>query len=179
MSLTTGGGSRYTDEDRRNAAMRYALTGNLHAVERETGIPNQTLSDWKRSEWWEDTVQGARTLIEDQFRGRCHEIVDKATSEILDRLDNGNEVATKHGIQRIKPTAGELAKVGGIFYDKLRLSLNLPTSIAGSSGYKKAIDNLATQFRQLSEQYQEKRANSISGECEDLTNRPDNEQSDT
>jgi len=52
MSDMVDRGSKYTDEQRRYAAAQYAVTGTLRSIEKETGIPNQTLSDWKGSDWW-------------------------------------------------------------------------------------------------------------------------------
>jgi hypothetical protein len=162
MQNLTHPGSQYTDEDRRRAAIEYAILGSLVAVEKSTGIPDSTLCEWKKQEWWEDLIGQARTEIEDKFRGKCHQIVEESTTAILDRIEHGNEVNTKDGIQRMRVPAGELAKVGGIFYDKLRLSLNLPTSISEGSGYKKAMDNLANEFRRLSATYKARDANVVS-----------------
>lgn len=159
-------GSKYTDEDRRNAAIYYAINGTLSAVNRETGIPMQTLSDWTKAEWWEDAIMQVRSEIEDEFRGRCHQIVQKGAEQIIDRIENGNEVHTKDGLMRIKVSAGELAKTTGIFYDKLRLSLNLPTSITDNSGYKKAMQSLAAEFKRLSEQNRRVVSVQESGESE-------------
>ncbi len=53
MSDLVGPGSKYTDEDRRRAALEYALTGSLTKVAKRTDIPRKTVSDWKnKSDWW-------------------------------------------------------------------------------------------------------------------------------
>ena len=57
------------------------------------------------------------------------------------------------------------AWVGAVTFDKLRLSLNLPTSIQDKSTDMKA---LANEFRKLSDQWNEKRVNSIPGESEEI-----------
>ena len=60
--------------------------------------------------------------------------------------------------------------MGGIAQDKARVQMNLPTSINSSQGGKEAMQALAQEFRELSEQHKadqlkEKQANAIPGEC--------------
>ena len=151
--LMASQGSKYKDEDRRNAATQYAIKGNLAAVERATGIPDATLCEWKKTEWWDALIIGAQALVEDQFRANCNQIVEKATNETLDRLEHGEYVLGKDGNTKRLPMKGrDTAVVGAMYYDKLRLSMNLPTSISDRSGYKQAMDNLAQEFKRLSEQ---------------------------
>ena len=166
--LVERGNSKYTDDQRREAAARYAVKGSLKAVAKEMNIPRTTLNGWKSSEWWDGIVMQARTEIEDEFRGKCHQIVEASTTAIMDRIKKGNEVNTKDGIKRLKVPAGELAKVGGIFYDKLRLSLNLPTSIKANTGHQKYLDDLANEFRRIS---RESRA--ITGEYTEIKEKED------
>ena len=45
-------GSKYSDEDRRAAALSYAIHGNVQKVSRSLDIPATTLYDWRKSEWW-------------------------------------------------------------------------------------------------------------------------------
>lgn len=156
MSDLVPTGSKYTDEDRRNAAMQYAITGKLTAVEQATGIPDATVQSWTKADWWEDLLQQARAVMEDEFRGKCHQVVEKATQVTLDRLENGDSVATKDGIKQIPMKGRDAAVIGAMYYDKLRLSLNLPTSISAGSGYKNAMESLAQEFKRLSESYQKK-----------------------
>lgn len=144
-------GSKYTDEDRRNAAFQYAMYGSLARVEKETGIPDSTLCQWKQSEWWDEVFQQAQTLIEDRFRADCNKIVEKATETTLDRMENGDTVVTKEGLKRIPMKGRDAAVIGAMYYDKLRLSLNLPTSITERSGYKKAIEGLIDEFNRLAD----------------------------
>ena len=57
----TGPGSKYTDEERRGAALEYGVYGNMAKVARTTGIPETTLFYWKNhSDWWDTLVVGVR-----------------------------------------------------------------------------------------------------------------------
>ena len=45
-------GSKYSDADRRMAVLEYSLCDSLASVSKSTGISRRTLSDWLKSEWW-------------------------------------------------------------------------------------------------------------------------------
>lgn len=165
--LTTQSGSKYTDEDRRNAAMEYVMKGSLTAVERSTNIPKTTLSDWKQTEWWNELAIQAEALVEERIRAGANSIVDRCINETLDRVENGDHVLDKEGnIKRVPMKGRDAAVVGAMWYDKRRLSLNLPTSISSSSGHKKLMDDLAAEFKRLSEQNRRVVSVQDSGESE-------------
>lgn len=141
----------YSDDDRREAVAQYLMLGTYKKVGQAMNIPRSTVWKWGQSEWWAELIQEAKAAVSDRFKARCRTIIEEGTEEILDRIENGNEVNTKHGIARMKVSAGELAKVSGIFYDKLRIEEGLPTSIIDSGGSKKMLESLADEFRRISE----------------------------
>ena len=49
--------SPYTDEQRRSAALLYAIKGNQALVGRELDIPETTLSAWRKTEWWDEETK--------------------------------------------------------------------------------------------------------------------------
>jgi len=170
MSDLVGQGSKYTDEDRRKVALEYSLTGSLSKVAKRTGIPRKTISDWKnKSDWWVEVSAKVRHQKEAKILADNEEVIDKAHREIVDRLDNGDVqlVRTKNGVElhRVPVKAKDAAVIRGISDDKRRLSLNQPTAITGKSVDMKA---LANEFRKLSQQWNEKRINSIPGESEEV-----------
>ncbi len=170
MSDLVGPGSKYTDEDRRRAALEYSLTGSLSKVAKRMGIPRKTISDWKnKSDWWVEVSAKVRHQKEAKILADNEEVIDKAHREIVDRLDNGDVqlVRTKNGVElhRVPVKAKDAAVIRGISDDKRRLSLNQPTAITGKSTDMKA---LANEFRKLSQQWDEKRVNSIPGKCEEV-----------
>ena len=65
MSKLVAQGSKYDDEIRRKAVLEYSLCGSLAKVSEATGVPRKTLSDWFRSEWW-DQLTGELRHNEDE-----------------------------------------------------------------------------------------------------------------
>ena len=159
MSDLVGPGSKYTDEDRRRAALEYSLTGSLSKVAERMGIPRKTISDWKnKSEWWVEVSAKVRHQKEAKILADNEEIIDKAHREIVDRLDNGDVqlVRTKNGVElhKVPVKAKDAAVIRGISDDKRRLSLNQPTAITGNSTDMKT---LANEFAKLSDEMNRER----------------------
>jgi len=162
-------GSKYSDEDRRKAVVLYATNGLMSAVSRETGIAESTLCEWKKSDWWDVVAEEVRSEIGDRILAQNMEIASKAAAVALDNLKNGDEKLVwdkdkkEHVIKRVKLGAYHSMLVSGISQDKARVQLNLPTSISGKAEDYQA---LAKQFKELSEQWDEKQANVVATQNE-------------
>ena len=161
----TGPGSKYTDEERRGAALEYGVYGNMAKVARTTGIPETTLFYWKNhSDWWDTLVVEVRGEKADEQRQGYSLIVDKAHKETLDRLENGDFAHFKGEKFRIPVKAKDAAIIAGIATEKVRLSDNLPTSITANGNVEEEIKKIAQMFCDISSKYKEKQANAIPGE---------------
>ena len=107
----------YRDEDK--AAVYLSLqqgNGNIRRASRETGVPEQTIRDWKRvwdSEGVPEEVQDALIVEVADSLERMERVRDKALALIEGRLH-------EH-----KPR--ELATLFGILDDKIRLTKGLAT----------------------------------------------------
>jgi len=112
MSELVGPGSKYTDEQRRQAAILYAINGTATSVESELNIPARTVNDWRNSEWWESIVAEVRLENNDRLIAKAQQIIDSATDITLEKLPEAS--------------AKDAATIGAIYVDKLRLSLNQP-----------------------------------------------------
>jgi hypothetical protein len=140
-------GSKYTDEDRRIAVVEYAVHGVMSKVSKSTGIPETTLSSWKRSDWWVGQVAEFRTQIEEAILSNNLKIATRAGEEIIDRIDNGDTQIVQGKPVKVPVKARDLAVVGGISQDKARVQLGQPTSISSNTTEKLAA--LAEHFRKL------------------------------
>jgi len=115
-------GSKYTDEDRRQAVVLYLTLGTNTAVATEIGCDDSTISRWRETDWWEQEAQKVAEEIEDEFRANLRQVALKGTELALECIES-------------KELKGKEAMVtAGIAYDKLRLSENRPTSISANAG---------------------------------------------
>ncbi|VUX56307.1 protein of unknown function [uncultured Woeseiaceae bacterium] len=44
-------GSKYSDQQRMEVAVLYAISGNAKKVAKSTGIPRTTIIGWKKADW--------------------------------------------------------------------------------------------------------------------------------
>lgn len=148
----------YTDTDHRAAVIEYLIKGNQAAVSRSLDIPEPTLCDWRKSDWWVELSEEFRTQKKDQIEAELTQIIEKANQETIDRLENGDVYVYQGKAMRAPMKGRDTATVGAIAFDKLRLSLNLPTSIQAQSGDMKALVN---KFNDLADRWNEKQVNVV------------------
>jgi transposase-like protein len=148
-------GSRYSCQERIRAVAAYLIHGTINKVSETTGIPKTTLRDWRNQEWWGPLADEVRAEKEIEFQAGFSRIVESAIGEIEDRLEHGDVklVKTKNGYeqQRVPVSAKDATMVAAIGYDKLRLSLNLPTSIRATSD--NSLEALAEKFKKIAKEY--------------------------
>lgn len=148
-------GSKYSNQQRIEAAVYYMVHGSLTKTAKACGIPLTTLYDWKQSDWWPLLTEQVRSEKEHEFQAGFSRIVASAIGEIEDRLQHGDVklVKGKEGFEerRVPISAKDATVIAGISYDKLRLSLNLPTSIRSS---QKSLAELSEEFTKIAKNYQ-------------------------
>ena len=149
-------GSQYDNRQRIEAAVHYMMHGSLTKTAKACCIPLTTLYDCKQSVWWPTLTEQIRSEKEIEFQAGFSRIVDAAVEQIENRLEHGDVklVKTKDGYtqQRVPISAKDATVVAGITYDKLRLSLNLPTSIRATSD--NSLEALAKKFEKIGKKYQ-------------------------
>ena len=166
MSELVGQGSKYTDEDRRRAVVEYFVIGNMAKVSTSTGIPESTLCEWKKTDWWDAVTGEVRSEKGEEFDANLTKLMDSAFEQTQDRVDNGDYRVNKEGEPFRVPMGGrDLAIVGATVYDKQRLHRNQPTSIQSDS---RSIAEISAYFRHISAEHKIQQANAIEGECEEI-----------
>lgn len=142
--------SQYTDEDRREAASHYVLLGNAKKVSEITNIPNTTLHDWTKTDWWQGLTESIRKEKSDEIDASITNILDASTEQLLDRIKHGDEVSVdKEGnVLKLAMKGRDLATVFGITFDKRQIIRNLPTSIKAESTDSR-LNMLADKVREL------------------------------
>jgi hypothetical protein len=147
-------GTKYGVQERVGAVVAFMVHGSIRRTAEAVNLPASTLRDWKNQEWWADLYAEVRAEKESEFQAGFSRIVQAAIGEIEDRLENGDVklVKGKDGYeqQRVPISAKDATVIAGISYDKLRLSLNLPTSISSS---QKSLSELSQEFQEIAKNY--------------------------
>ena len=159
-------GSRYSTQDRLTAAANFLVTGNMAQVSRLTGIPETTLSGWRRSEWWAELGADLRSQYDEELDGKLTGVLHNAVDSLIAAIDTGDTVLVKGAAgeheQRQKPLSGrDLAVVTGIIYDKRALLRRMPTSIRENASGDK-LQAMAERFEEIANRYRENQAKVVS-----------------
>lgn len=137
-------GSKYSDQQRMEVVILYAISGNAKKVAKDTGIPRTTIVGWKKAEWWQDAVTSVRSEKADEHRAKYSELVDKAQQVALEKLPEAS--AAQANLIACQAT------------DKIRLHDGMPTEITGKA---ESMSALAKQFDQLAQSFKEKQVNVV------------------
>ncbi len=135
----------WTREQKQQAAIQYAIQGSLAKIERDQGIPDSTVSTWKKEDWWDDTVGRVRSEKLQEHVAKYNQMVDMAQDKALELIPS-------------KTSAKEATLVACMSNDKSLLLQGKPTSISGKA---ESMSSLAQEFRKLSQQWEEKQVNVI------------------
>ena len=148
MAKMASTGGRYSDQQRAEVAIQYAVSGDLEAVAKATGIPQATIIGWKHLDWWDAVVGGVR-----------HEKAEKHRARYSQSVDNAQQVA----LEEPPEASSRDAMITAAATDKSRSHDGMPTATTGESTEMAA---LAEDFRDLSRQWNEKSARVITTQDE-------------
>ena len=148
--------TKHTRTDRYKAAAALVATGNSKAASRESGIPASTIRHWSHND--DDFLlmcQEITTEFGEKIKYKFAEIIDESADQTLDRIRNGDVVRdTKTGeLVRVPVKAKELAIIGAVAFDKLRLAENQPTNIVQHESAEERTKRLSEKFEKISRAY--------------------------
>jgi hypothetical protein len=142
-------GGKYSHQQRAEVAIQYAVSGDLEAVAKATGIPQATIIGWKHLDWWDAVVDGVRHEKAEEHRARYSQSGADAQQLAVEKPPEAS--------------SGDAMITAAPVTDKTRTHDRVPTAITGDSTEMAA---LAEDFRQLSRQWHEKSARAITTQDE-------------
>jgi len=150
-------GSKYGIQGRTQAAIACLIYGNVTKASEATGFPQTTIRYWRKEEWWSPLCDEVRAEKEHEFQAGFARIVEAAIGQVEDRLRDGDvklvRAGNGHEERRVPVSAKDATIVAAVSYDKLRLSLNLPTSIWANTDAS-SLESLAIRFGEIGRAYQ-------------------------
>ncbi len=153
--------NKHTIENRYKAAAALLATGNSKAASRESGIPASTIRHWiHNDDDFQMICQEIRTEYGEQIKYKFAEIIHESAKETLDRVKNGDVTRdTKTGeLVRVPIKGRDLAIIGAVAFDKLRLAENQPTKIVQHESSKDSIKRFTEKFEAIAGAYQRRDA---------------------
>lgn len=162
----------YSDRFKEQTIVAYHAIGFMRETARQRGIPVPTLQTWMKTDWWHEGLEQVRMLAEDRIESELDKIIELAHGRVIDSLTEGDEklvvdpLSKLHVKKKVMPSGKDAAVMAAVAFDKRQITLNKPTSITASSD--KQIQSLISDFRKLSQSYNEKKVNSIEAEYEEV-----------
>ena len=132
----------YTEEQKKQAAIAYAVYGNYQKVADKLNIPMTTVHTWSK-EWdgWDALLVEVRSEKAAEHRQAYSRLIDKALAKAEKGLDELDGKLTASDIKTLVISAATST-------DKVRLADNMPTRIQGSQD---SLEALAAQFKRLAD----------------------------
>ncbi len=142
----TSKGYFWKHEDKQRAVATYVATGSFTRTAAITGIPESSVRLWAKQDWWDEEVRRADRLDTDELKTVFTKIAKRATEELVDRIEHGDEVITKDGTPVRKKIGGkDLAVISGISADQRKKQLDAPHLVATQNSQEKLL-SLMEQF---------------------------------
>ena len=145
--------SQYTIEDRYKAAAALVAIGNSKAASRECHIPASTIRHWANNDDdFRMMCQEIRTEFGEKIKYKLAEIIDESADQTLDRVRNGDVFRdNKTGeLVRVPIKGRDLAIIGGVSFDKLRLAEDQPTNIVQQENSVEHTKRVLEMFAKIS-----------------------------
>jgi hypothetical protein len=80
----------YTESQKLEAVKLWLITGNLTHVAAALGIGRPTVSSWRYSDWWAETVRELQAEENIALSNKLRTIAGKSLKEMEDRIENGD-----------------------------------------------------------------------------------------
>lgn len=136
----------HSNADKSRGVASYAGTGSFNQAASITGIAETTLRYWSKQDWWQEELLRVNKADSEELKTTFTRIAKKASVELEERLENGDEIVTKDGeIVKRRIPGKELAIIAAVAADKRRAEINTPNSVALESSAEKLI-KLAEAF---------------------------------
>ena len=148
--------TKYAREDRYKAAAALVATGNSKAASRESNIPASTIRHWSHNDDdFQLMCQEIKTEFGEKIKYKFAEIINESADQTLDRIRNGDVIRdNKTGdLIRVPIKGRDLAIIGGVSFDKLRLAENQPTNIVQHESSAEETQRLGDKFAAISTAY--------------------------
>lgn len=161
----------YEWSDKTKACQLYMLNGNMRIVSEVTEIPYETLSDWKRSEWWPTLVEEIRAAKRAKTGVKLSTIIDTSLEVLQDRLQNGDWVLNnKTGEMQRRPVSlrDATTATNNLLTRQLQMEEIADKMENNKTTVQETLTLLAKEFQKMNRQKNNKTATDI--EFKEITN---------
>lgn len=146
-------GKHWSDKQKLEAVTTYLmLGGNLRLTSHTLKIPDQTLYQWKKSDWWNKLVSEVKQEERLTVSSRLKNVMEKSWDVVSDRLQHGDWIYDqKAGELRRKPVslrdAAKVANDTALLRERMDMNENFTVA---ADQIEDKLTKLAKAFSDLS-----------------------------
>lgn len=116
--------TKYSWSEKTEVVKKYMLLGNMRLVAELMGIPYDTLSDWRKQDWWVELHDEIRKAQKAKTNTKLSTIIEDSLEIIQDRIQNGDWVLNQK-TGELQRKAVPLRDVGNLTNQLLTRQLQL------------------------------------------------------
>lgn len=97
--------NKWSAEAKQHVAVLLLTSGNLREVAKITGVPYETITEWRKSDEWDSIVVAAKRQRNEQLQRGLYTLTDLAMEKTKDRLENGEWILNNKTGQMVRKPA--------------------------------------------------------------------------
>lgn len=113
----------WSEQKKIEALTTFLATGSQAHTSAITGIPEETIRTWRKSEWWAERTKEFRSDNNLVLDNKLTKVMDRALDAVMDRLEHGEFIYNpKTGVtERVPPKLRDVQRVANDMIDKKQL----------------------------------------------------------
>ena len=134
-----------------HVATRYAVYGDVDEVARQTNVPAKYIREWRDEPWWMEIQKKVYVEQNEKLSSTISSVLDTTLSQLVDRLEHGDEVYDQKRGQFVKQQVGAktLSSLFTTLSQQRRLTRGEPTSISAATSTTDRLKGLEDAFRRF------------------------------
>ena len=147
-SLQPDGRARWHEEVKNKALALRSQGLTYKSIAAELGVPFDTISNWKETDWWKDGLRDIRNEDYTRLDKKLTDMLESTMLELQDRIKNGDSVYDPRTgkIKRVPVKMRDLNTAMNAAIEKRQLIRNLPSKIVENVSHTAQLANLAQEF---------------------------------
>lgn len=142
---------RWSDSQKIEAVTTYLMLGTVRATAAVLKIPEATVLNWKKTDWWQELVKEIKAQENITLSNKLKKIVDKSIDLVSDRLEHGDFLYDQKAgkIVRKPMLAKDIHKIAVDMIDK-RQTLEINENIVvAEETIQNRLEKLAKSFEEF------------------------------
>lgn len=141
-------GYKYTEEQKTKVVMLWLSTSNLTEVAKITGIPHQTIKEWRGQPWWNQYVAEITDRDLNRKKGKLAKVAETTLDLIQEQIQHGEYFwDAKTGKLKRKP-----ARIADLT-NTMKTVVNMQTLIETMQSQKVQVSDTNKRLEQIAEQF--------------------------